>query len=100
MAEYIDRQLCETAADYDEHYRLIVPLSKIRKFPSADVEPVVHGEWLPDMEEFDDDPSVGLKGGLFQTGWKCSVCGRREQLTEPYCNCGAKMDGGADGGAG
>lgn len=86
MAEYIDRQLCETAADYDEHYRLIVPLSKIRKFPSADVAPVVHGKW----------------GLVNEDRYRCDRC---EQITtvdecmgKPnynFCpNCGAKMDGG------
>lgn len=58
----------------------------------ADAVEVVHGRWLPDMEEFDDDPAVGIRGGVFQTGWKCSICGRTEQTKEPYCNCGAKMD--------
>ena len=26
--------------------------------------------------------------------YKCSLCGRIENDKEPYCNCGAKMDGG------
>ena len=41
MAEYIDRQLCEIVAEYDKDYRLVVPLSKIRRFPTSDVAPVV-----------------------------------------------------------
>ena len=60
--------------------------------PTVDAVEVVHGRWLPDMEEFDDDPAVGIRGGVFQTGWKCSICGRSEPVKEPYCNCGAKMD--------
>lgn len=83
MAEYIDRQLCETAADYDEHYRLIVPLSKIRKFPSADVEPVVHGKWI------ELEPEIAL--------YACSCCNHNFllRMNSNYCpNCGAKMDGG------
>ena len=60
--------------------------------PTVDAVEVVHGRWLPDMEEFDDDPAVGIRGGIFQTGWKCSICGRSERAKEPYCNCGALMD--------
>lgn len=89
MADYIDRQHCETAADYDEHYRLIVPLSKIRKFPSADVEPVVHGKWTSCFE--DDRHQV--------EGDRCSICGFEHYGTPigkfKFCpSCGAKMDGG------
>jgi hypothetical protein len=83
MAEYIDRNLCELLAEYDQYYTLVVPLSKIRKLPAADVAPVVHGRW----------ESTGL------ISCKCSVCqhlelkGNEEYL---YCpHCGAKMDGGA-----
>lgn len=39
--EYIDRNLCETVAEYDQYYKLVVPLEKIRKMPAADVAPVV-----------------------------------------------------------
>ena len=67
----------------------------IENAPSVDAVEVVHGRWLPDMEEFDDDPAVGIRGGVYQTGWKCSICGRSEQAKEPFCNCGAKMDGKA-----
>ena len=66
---------------------------RIRRATTVDAVEVVHGRWLPDMEEFDDDPAVGIRGGVFQTGWKCSICGRSEPAKEPYCNCGAKMDG-------
>lgn len=41
MPEYIDRQLCEIVAEYDQYYRLVVPLDKIRKIPADDVVPVV-----------------------------------------------------------
>ena len=66
----------------------------LKQEPTVDAVEVVHGRWLPYMEEFDDEPAVGIRGGVFQTGWKCSICGRTEQTKEPYCNCGAKMDGG------
>lgn len=66
-------------------------ISCIDACPTVAAAEVVHGRWLPDMEEFDDDPAVGIRGGVFQTGWKCSICGRSEPTKEPYCNCGAKM---------
>lgn len=59
----------------------------------ADVVEVVHGEWKPHYETFNEDKAVGVLGGEYQTGWQCSVCGRYEPSEEPYCNCGAKMDG-------
>ena len=66
--------------------------------PAADAVPVVHGRW-----------ELLRKGG-WTSVFVCSVCGRRETITEsesynsqlkmpkkyPYCHCGAKMDGGAD----
>jgi hypothetical protein len=68
----------------------IVPI-KIVENPTVEAVEVKRGRWLPDMEEFDDDPAVGIRGGVFQTGWKCSICGRSEPVKEPYCNCGADM---------
>ena len=55
----------------------------IRKAPTADVAPVVHGEW------------IRKNGELY-----CSVCGNEALMDEvyyksPYCpDCGAKMDRG------
>ena len=52
----------------------------------ADVAPVVHGRWIHDINNL----------------YGCSECGGRETMSpkklKPFCpNCGAKMDGGADG---
>ena len=68
----------------------------INAMPAADVAPVVHGCWEL------------IRGGEFTSAFKCSVCGRRVCVScdsekthfylkdrYPYCNCGAKMDGGA-----
>jgi hypothetical protein len=52
---------------------------------------VRHGEWLPDYETFVDDSE--RESEPIQTGWVCSLCGRQEFQKEPYCHCGAKMDG-------
>ncbi len=62
--------------------------------PAADVVEVKHGEWLPDFETFVDDSE--RESEPIQTGWVCSLCGRQEFKKEPYCHCGAKMDGKGD----
>ena len=55
----------------------------IKKAPTADVIPVVHGEW------------IHKNGEMY-----CSICGSEALMDEvyyksPYCpDCGAKMDGG------
>lgn len=58
----------------------------------ADYAEVKHGEWLPDYETFVDEWE--RESEPIQTGWVCSLCGRQAFNQEPYCNCGAKMDGG------
>ena len=89
MAEYIDRNLCELLAEYDQYYTLVVPLSKIRKLPAADVAPVVHSYW-GEYESFPLTPSMN--------GYPCMNCGMHFRASSVpvlnYCpNCGAKMDG-------
>ena len=54
----------------------------IEKQPTID--PVKHGHW----EEFDCE-----YGGISTKGYVCSECGRTEANKEPYCHCGARMDG-------
>ena len=68
-------------------------MAAIADIPTVDAVEVVHGRWEPHYETFDEDKAVGVLGGEYQTGWLCSVCGRYEPTEEPYCNCGAKMDG-------
>lgn len=63
----------------------------INAIPAADVAPVVHGRWRA-LRKYDA-----------RRTYRCSVCGRTIRLSlaidineyAPYCNCGAKMDGGA-----
>lgn len=68
----------------------------INAMPSADVAPVVHGRWEL------------IRCGYLTSAFRCSACGRRVSAPSdkektpfylkdryPYCNCGAKMDGGA-----
>ena len=58
--------------------------------PSADVAPVVHGEWIVTKTEH------GWNCAEYPTEYTCSVCGRTEPQEEPYCHCGARMDGGTE----
>lgn len=60
---------------------------EINSIPAADVAPVVHGRW------------ISFLGGdhiMPERYYRCSRCGRVESRRQPYCHCGAKMDGGAD----
>lgn len=96
MTDYISR---EEILDFlqvvpiDLGYREIDDVEQfVKQLPAADVVEVVHGEWI-------DDKST-IIGDLIERN--CSLCGQRmtsciEKLMS-YCpNCGAKMDGGADG---
>ena len=58
--------------------------------PTADVVEVKHGHWIDDIQKITTVAGVECNGLV---GYKCSLCGRREGSKEPYCNCGAKMDG-------
>lgn len=60
------------------------------KLPTADVEEVKHGEWLEHEVMFYDGD---FRSEYPKKGYKCSECGRVMWVKEPYCNCGAKMDG-------
>ena len=55
--------------------------------PAADVAEVVHGRWI----SFLDGDHI-----MPERYYRCSRCGRVESRRQPYCHCGAKMDGGAD----
>ena len=100
MSEYIEREAlreelrhcCIVAFDErsGEPYVIDIPQLLRRTTVSADVAPVVHGEWiLVGTNEHDYETSVEEK---------CSLCGRYVYRydTEPqdnFCpNCGAKID--------
>lgn len=70
-----------------------VIVSRISVQPTADVEEVKHGEWLDNYEKITTLGGNGVPKE-YLCGYKCSLCGRTEIGKEPYCNCGAKMDGG------
>jgi hypothetical protein len=103
MAEYVKRDdaLCALEQinpvdygamwDYEAHHYAGECLrdckEAIDSIPAADVAPVVHGRW------------ISFLGGdhiMPERYYRCSRCGRVESRRQPYCHCGAKMDGGAD----
>ena len=89
MARYIDADLLklqiERGAEMTERGIRLLDLSQQ---PTVDAAPVVHGRWIKAVAyDF-----AGILGG-----YKCSICGRFcADNTEPYCHCGAKMDGKDD----
>lgn len=92
MAEYIER---EKAIELIERYGSDIAVREIRRMPAADVRPVVHGHWIRTANTWTHDLDEASKPIFY-----CSVCGRYEKIKEPFCNCGAKMDGkdGAENG--
>lgn len=60
-------------------------IEAINAIPTADVAPVVHARWV----SFLDGDHI-----MPERYYRCSRCGRVESRRQPYCHCGAKMDGG------
>lgn len=102
MKEYIDRKSlieeCDetisniqfTSPYQDDIDAMVDGMERIRDMiaeaPAADVEPVVHGEWIPIVSYFHGKPD-----GRYY----CSVCHRVETMKGIYCRlCGAHMNGG------
>ena len=54
----------------------------------AEVE-VRHGKWIEETALTEN-----CWGYYKERVYRCSLCGRIEEEKEPYCHCGAKMDGG------
>lgn len=96
MGKYIDRE--KLLAEFEGQggwtvYGKFVPsiVSRINLQPAADVAPVVHGEWIKRIKQ------VAIFGSLeLRYVYTCSECGREADYKEPYCHCGAKMDGGGE----
>lgn len=59
-------------------------LDSIREAPAVDAVPVVHARWV----SFLDGDHI-----MPERYYRCSRCGRVESRRQPYCHCGAKMDG-------
>lgn len=58
MAEYLKRETLLERAEYDNNYRLIVPVEVIKDCPAADVAPVVRCENCVDGIESDDNKYI------------------------------------------
>ena len=95
MAEYIEREAVLAKAQevyhwcgHENRYGDFIPANAVLGIPTADVAPVAHGEWMQRVIERSDSD-----GDWLAVEYHCSLCGRIEYRKEPYCNCGAKMDG-------
>ena len=83
MAEYIEREQALDVinlADFTDDHGLLLWADSVQAclldIPSADVVPVVHGEWIRIAESM----------------WKCSHCGNGSCCRGNYCpDCGADM---------
>ena len=93
MSEYIAREaLKNDIAASTEPFNTGSVFRMIDRQPAADVVPVVHGKWI----SFLDGDHI-----MPERYYRCSRCGRVESRCQPYCHCGAKMDGERkDGGDG
>ena len=95
MAKYIPKEAAlEVVKKYEttngfalgRHTGLAICIaSEIAEIPAADVAPVVHARWV----SFLDGDHI-----MPERYYRCSRCGRVESRRQPYCHCGAKMDGG------
>ena len=82
MAEYIEREALRDAL-YDADAITMSGVKILNQFPGADVAPVRHGRWLPQVV-------------LGQKAWDCSECKTLGRPHWKWCPvCGAMMDGGA-----
>lgn len=108
MAEYIEREVA--IAIIEEKQKELCPVGRygrgyvygsdrekydawdeiidaLENIPAADAVPVVHARWF----SFLDGDHI-----MPERYYRCSRCGRVESRRQPYCHCGAKMDGGEE----
>ena len=79
MAEYIEREALRDAL-YDADAITMSGVKILNQFPAADVAPVRHGRWLPQVV-------------LGQKAWDCSECKTLGSPHWKWCPvCGCKMD--------
>lgn len=64
---------------------------------AVDAALVVHGKWLERHRKQKSPEGYYYWNAPLKTVFVCSECGKHEDKQEPYCHCGAKMDGGKDG---
>ena len=92
MARYIDADKFIKWIEKQKRLSKGYTIFMLQETATADVEEVKHGEWLLIVKR-----SNYLELPTCDTA-KCSVCGKRIDVSETYfkrCpDCGAKMDGG------
>ena len=87
MAEYIKRDVVMNGimgAKWMDGYDGAMAMEIAASAPAADAVPVVHARWV----SFLDGDHI-----MPERYYRCSRCGRVESRRQPYCHCGAKMDG-------
>lgn len=90
------RELLKLGTSFESNIASVTALecvNIVKDVPAVDAVPVVHGRWAPNIRE----DTRAYPPYTYQNGFKCSVCGRvTRSKKEPYCHCGAKMDGKVD----
>lgn len=74
----------------DPLVRLQDIMRAIAMTPKEDAAPVVHSHWIHTGEYLTN--SDGERLMKLSDLYVCHRCHRVEEMPEPYCNCGAKMD--------
>ena len=104
MAEYIEREQVYEAlyanADGEQSFDMasarVGAYERIKAIPSADVQPVVRGEWIKNEGRHGWHCSVCGEDDLYAFAWNCDK--GENELQDRYCpNCGARMDGDNNG---
>ena len=92
MAEYIERKaLLDRLSGVYGDYAMEV----VEEFPSADVEPVVHGEWIDGGDILSCSVCHATRMKEFESYYGKVT---RAIPNSRYCpTCGARMDGGSNG---
>ena len=105
MDEYISR---EAVINITAETGALETQNRVRELPTADVQPVKHGEWIEKKVSrmkwvpYADDVNPDCVGIELMTEQKCSYCKRwtikfTTHIELDYCPlCGARMDGDSD----
>lgn len=93
MSDYIKREDALEQFDYYDlgEYLTTQIRGMLMDVPSADVAPIIHGDWKEEKITFN---KWGGDVATEKTLWRCSVCGHEDSILTNYCSkCGARMDG-------
>jgi len=96
MTDYINREdtIKTIESETYRHDYLDHVIDIIEAIPSADVAPIIHGDWKEEKITFNKWGGDVVTG---KTLWRCSVCGHEDSILTNYCSkCGARMDGEED----